>query len=172
MIAHMVAASENNVIGRNNDLPWSIPEDTKWFRERTKGRALIMGRKTFQSLGHPLPHRLNVVVTRDLNFEKSLPAFPEHSPVKVFSEISTALEYCREIANRYQNEIFIIGGGEIYKQSMNFVDTIFLTRVHADVQGDIYYPQIPGDLFELAKEDHRKGDPAFSFLEYRRKAKS
>ena len=168
MIAHIVAASENNVIGKDNGLPWSIPEDLKWFRDRTKGRALIMGRKTFESVGHPLPHRLNVVVTRQSDFAKNLPTFPEHSPVLVTDNIDSALKICQEVAPKYHNEIFIIGGGEVYKQSLNLVNTIYLTRVHTEISGDAHYPEIPMDQFQLTSQRRVEGTPAYSFLEYQR----
>lgn len=170
MIAHIVAASTNNVIGKDNGLPWSIPEDMKWFRERTKGRALIMGRKTFESVGHPLPHRLNVVVTKQKDFAKKLKDFPSHSPVMVCATIEEALIECQKLAPKYQNEIFVIGGGEIYKQSMDFVNTIFLTRVHAQIEGDIHYPELPCDQFDMVSERHVEAEPSYTFIEYRRKA--
>jgi dihydrofolate reductase len=170
LIAHIVAASQNNVIGKDNALPWNLPEDMKWFRERTKGRALIMGRKTFESVGHPLPHRLNVVVTRQKDFAKTLKPFPDHSPVVVCSSLEEALKYCQENASSYKNEIFIIGGGEIYRQSIEHVNTIYLTRVHIELDGDAQYPEIPESQFELVSERHVSGEPAYTFLEYRRKA--
>jgi len=170
LIAHIVAAAENDVIGKDNDLPWSIPEDLKWFRDRTKGRALIMGRKTFESLGKPLPHRLNVVITRQGDFAEKLPKFPDHSPVIVCADLESALKQCQKVVASYQNEIFIIGGGEIYAQSMDFINTIYLTRVHAKYDGSAKYPEIPLDQFDLVSQRRVEGEPAFTFLEYRRKA--
>ena len=162
MIAHIVAAAKNNVIGKNNELPWNIPEDMKWFRERTKGRALIMGRKTFESLGHPLPHRLNVVVTRQRDYKT-----PKSVPVK--PSIEEAIEYCKPLIDQYHSELFIIGGGEIYKQSLPLVDTIFLTRIHKDFEGDATYPEIPESEFKLVEQIDRTGPVPFSFLTYKRK---
>lgn len=169
MIAHIVAASENNVIGKDGELPWSIPEDMKWFRERTKKRVLIMGRKTFESVGHPLPQRLNIVVTRQKDYGAKLANIPEHSPVKVVSDLSSALQVAKDMAPQYHDEIFIIGGGEIYKQSMDVVDTVFLTRVHKKIEGDAYYPEVPKDQFTEADSRHFDGDPNFSILTYKRR---
>lgn len=168
MIAHFVAASENRVIGKAGGLPWNIPEDMKWFRERTKHRALIMGRKTFESVGHPLPNRLNVVVTRQKDYQPPYPT-NEKSPVVIAETIEDALEHCKRVADKYQNEIMIIGGGEIYRQSMPLVNTIFMTRVHADIQGDTYYPEIDSNQFELVEAREFTGDPSFTIQTFRRK---
>src|SRR6185369_16489460 len=107
-LSHIVAVSENDVIGTNNTLPWHIPEDMKFFRDKTKGRALIMGRKTFESVGHPLPHRLNVVVTRQSNY-------PQKDNVVIMPDLRSAIEYCQGKTKTYGEEIFIIGGGEIFR---------------------------------------------------------
>jgi dihydrofolate reductase len=167
MIAHIVAAAKNGVIGVDGELPWSIPEDMKWFRDRTKGRALIMGRKTFESVGHPLPHRLNVVVTRDKNYQPKAPA-PKHSPVIVVDTIEKAIAECKKRIADYQNEIFIIGGGEIYHQTVGLVDTIYLTRVHQDFKGDAKYPDPDETKFKLTERIDRDGEVAYSFLTYKR----
>jgi dihydrofolate reductase len=161
MIAHIVAAAKNNVIGVDNGLPWDIPEDMKWFRDRTKGRALIMGRKTFESVGHPLPNRLNVVVTRQADYKA-----PEGVVVK--PSIEEAIEHCKPIIGNYHNELFIIGGGEIYKQSLPLVDTIYLTRIHHDVEGDATYPEVPQDQFKLVEQIDRTEPVEFSFLTFKR----
>ena len=165
-VAHIVAAAKNGVIGQDGDLPWSIPEDMKWFRERTKGRALIMGRKTYESLGHPLPYRLNVVVTRDPAYKaKGEPK--ENAPTIIVQTIEQAMEACKKQIDQYNDEIFIIGGGEIYKQTVGLVDTIYLTRIHKDVDGDTTYPD-PTEDFKLV-EEIKKTDPVpFSFLTYQR----
>lgn len=161
MIAHIVAAAKNNVIGKDNGLPWDIPEDMKWFRERTKGRALIMGRKTFESVGHPLPKRLNVVITRQSDYK-----VPDGVIVK--ASLEEAIEYCRPLIDQYHNELFIIGGGEVYKQSLKYVDTVYLTRIHEDVEGDATYPEIPENEFELVEQKDRSEPVNYSFLTYQR----
>lgn len=163
ILSHIVAAAENNVIGTNNTLPWSIPEDMKFFRDKTKGKALIMGRKTYESVGHPLPHRLNVVVTRQPDFK------PEAENVIVQPNLYAAIEYCKGQVSKYGDEIFIIGGGEIFKESMSLVDVIYLTRIHKDFEGDIVYPEVNPKEFELVEQRDRQDPIPFSFLTYMRK---
>jgi dihydrofolate reductase len=163
-LAHIVAVARNNVIGDKNTLPWDLPEDMKFFRDKTKGRALIMGRKTFESVGHPLPNRLNVVVTRQPDF-KATPAPNVH----VCANIKEAVAFCADKISTYGDEIFIIGGGEIYKQSLAFVDTIYLTRIHRDFPGEVYYPALPDDVFDLVEKRDIAEPIPFSFLTYRRK---
>ena len=167
MIAHIVAAAKNGVIGVDNDLPWKIPEDTKFFRDRTKGHALIMGRKTYESVEHPLPHRLNVIVTRQKNYQPKNSNVP-NAPVHVVSTIEEGLKYCLERAPQYGNEVFIIGGGEIYHQSVHLVDTIFLTRIHRDYNGSATYPDPDPKEFRLVEQIDRSEPVPFSFLTYKR----
>lgn len=169
MIAHIVAAAKNGVIGRNGDLPWNIPEDLKWFRDRTKNHALIMGRKTYEAIEHPLPNRLNVVITRQKNYRPKISNSP-NAPVHVVATIEDALAYCNKFAADYGNEIFIIGGGEIYHQSVAFVDTIFLTRIHCDYAGDATYPDPDLKKFDLVEQIDRTEPEPFSFLTYKRKS--
>jgi dihydrofolate reductase len=171
MIAHIVAATQNNVIGKDNTLPWSIPEDMQWFRQRTKGRALIMGRKTFESLPQPLPNRLNVIVTRQTEKAAQLEALTKPgTPVVVRATLEEALEHCRRVASDYGNEIFIIGGGQIYAQSMGLIDTIFLTRIAAVIEGDAHYPAVPGGFKRVSERvvPPTESLPGYSFQEFRR----
>lgn len=172
MIAHIVAAAKNGVIGKSGELPWNIPEDTKWFRDRTKNHALIMGRKTFEAIEHPLPNRLNVVITRQKNYQPKQSPPGRHSPnapVHVVATLDAALAYCEKLAPHYGNEIFIIGGGEIYHQSVKFVDTIFLTRIHRNYEGDATYPDPDPEHFKLVEQVDRFEPEPFSFLTYKRK---
>lgn len=169
MIAHIVAAAKNGVIGRNGELPWNIPEDMKWFRERTKGRALIMGRKTFESVEHPLPKRLNVVVTRQKDYKPAVTKQDPTAPVIVTDTIENAIEICKKQVDQWMNEIFIIGGGEIYHQSVKFVDTIYLTRIHRDVEGDATYPDPDPNLFKLTEKIDRFEPEPFTFETWVRK---
>ena len=156
----IAAASTNNVIGFDNKLIWNIPKDLKRFKELTQGHSVIMGRKTFESLPSPLPNRRNIVVTRNKDYS------PEG--IEVFSSIEDALDVCRE-----DLQPFIIGGGEIYSQTINLVDKIELTRVYKDYQGDAFFPDIPLDNFELANElvNYLDDDSStkYSFLTYIRK---
>src|ERR1700722_15408097 len=101
ILSHIVAASQNDVIGVNNDLPWDIPEDMKFFREKTRNKAIIMGRKTFESVGHPLPNRLSVIVTRQKGY-----SVPGPNAV-VQPDVRSAIEYCKSQVSKYGDEIFI-----------------------------------------------------------------
>lgn len=161
ILSHIVAAARNGVIGKDNGLPWDLPEDMKFFREKTKGKALIMGRKTFESVGHPLPKRLNVIVTRKKDYQ------PEGAVV--VSSLDEAINYCKDKTNEYGEEIFIIGGGEIFKNSMDKVDIIYLTRIHQDFNGDVKYPDVDPLKFEEIERRDRQDPIPFSFLTYRRK---
>ncbi len=161
-LAHIVAVSENNVIGVNNDLPWSIPEDMKFFRDKTKGKALIMGRKTFESVGHPLPNRLNVVVTRQANYSV------DAENLVVVPDLDSAINHCEKVQHKYGDEIFIIGGGEIFKQSLPIVDIIYLTRIHKKFDGDVLYPDLPKNQFVEVERRERTEPVPFTFLTYTR----
>lgn len=162
-LSHIVAVSQNDVIGVNNDLPWDIPEDMKFFRDKTKGKALIMGRKTFESVGHPLPNRLSVIVTRQKNYKVEGPQ------AVIQPDIKSAIEYCRSQISKYGDEIFIIGGGEIFRDTMDLVDVIYLTRIHKDFAGDVKYPKVDPTKFDLVEQRDRQEPVPFSFLTYSRK---
>jgi len=129
MISIIAAASLNLVIGKNNDLPWKISNDLKRFKDLTTGHHVIMGRKTFESLGRPLPKRINIVITRNKEII--------NSEVIVVNSLAAALNKAR-----LDSEIFIIGGGEIYKQALPIADKIYLTKVLDVVDGDTYFPEI------------------------------
>ncbi len=161
ILSHIVAAAKNGVIGVNNTLPWDIPEDMKFFRDTTKGKIIIMGRKTFESVGHPLPNRLSIVITRQKGYQ--------HKGVIVVPTLKEAIEYAKTQTGKYGDEVFIIGGGEIFKESMDIVDIIYLTRIHKDYPGDIVYPEVPMDKFKLATQLDRTEPVPFSFLKYLRK---
>lgn len=163
ILSHIVAVAENDVIGSNNTLPWSIPEDMKFFRDKTKGKALIMGRKTFESVGHPLPQRLNVVITRQPGY-----AHPDANVV-VQPDLKSAIAYCQTQVAKYGEEIFVIGGGEIFKDSMAIVDVIYLTRIHQEFPGDIVYPKVDTKVFDLVERRDRDTPVPFSFLTYFRR---
>ena len=160
--SHISAVAQNNTIGFKGKLPWHIPEDLKFFYQKTKGHALIMGRKTFESLGEPLPHRLHVVVTRQKNFQaKAL-------SVVLCRSIEDAMAFCsqKEVLKKHGSEVFITGGGEIYKQSLSFVKYIYLTRIHKSYKGDAFYPELPQGMFkEISRKDF-SGDPSYSFITY------
>lgn len=148
MISLVVAAAENNAIGKNNQLLWHLPNDLKFFKNTTWGGVVIMGRKTFESVNKPLPGRLNIVVTtnKDWKAEGTL----------VANDLTQAIELARK---ENFKEISIIGGGEIYKQSMPLADIIYLTRVHTSIEGDTFFPAINTTEWKLAdKEDFLKDE--------------
>ena len=141
MLSHIVAASENNVIGSKNNLPWNLPNDFKYFKNKTWAMPVIMGRKSFESLKKALPGRINIVVTTKRDWHPD--------DVYVVDNITSAIEKAREADTR---EIFIIGGGEIFKQTIDLVSRIYLTRVHTVIEGDTFYPEINKDVWKLTDE--------------------
>lgn len=154
----IVAVSQNNVIGRDNQLPWHIPEDFAWFKRHTEGHPVLMGRKTYESIGRILPGRKNVIITRRKEF--SVPgAHISHS-------LDDALNTLRAECHR---EIFIIGGQQVFRHTMGLIDRIYLTRVHRDYDGDTFMPPIPENEFAGVFEEKHCGDIPFTFLIYDRK---
>lgn len=140
-IALVVAASENNVIGKNNQLLWRLPNDMKFFKNTTWGMPVIMGRKTFESLGKPLAGRTNIVITRQETW-----IAPGAQVVKSLDDAIAAA------ADTDAKEAFVIGGGEIYKQAMPLAQRIYLTRVHATFEGDTYFPVVEEQQWELLSD--------------------
>jgi len=147
------AMAQNRVIGRNNQLPWYLPEDLKYFKRITLGKPVIMGRKTFDSIGKPLPGRTNIVVTRnrDWSFEG----------VRTLDSLEAARELCENQAIvDGTEEAMIIGGAEIYRQAMPLADRLYLTEVHADVEGDATFPEFDRSQWqEIAREDFEASGP-------------
>src|SRR5665811_1114134 len=131
MISIIAAIGKNNELGKKNTLLWDLPADMKHFRETTKGHTVIMGQKTFESIGRPLPNRRNIVLTKDDNFKTS------------GIEISKSLESTLASFKDSKEEIFIIGGGQIYKQSIDKADRLYITHVGMeDKEADTYFPEI------------------------------
>lgn len=159
MITIIAAAGENNELGKDNDLVWHLPDDFKRFKQLTTGHHIIMGRKTFESFPKPLPNRTHVVITRNPDYKKE------------GAIVTNSMESALEIAKN-DNEIFIIGGGEIYTLGLPFSDKIELTRVHANFDVDTYFPEIPKEDWELIEETYHKADDkhlhSFSYLTYLR----
>lgn len=132
VVALIVAVAENGIIGRDGKLPWRIPEDMKWFKARTEGRPMIMGRKTWESFPkRPLPGRTNIVITRDGSFKAE--------GAVVVTSLGAALDVARGEA---PEEIMVIGGAEIYRAALPLVQRIYLTSVHGEIEGDTYFPAI------------------------------
>ena len=147
MLSHIVAASENNIIGVKNGLPWRLPNDFKYFKNKTWGMPVIMGRHTYESMEKDLPGRINIVVTKKTDWH------PKN--VFVTHTIEEAVAKAKETEAR---EIFIIGGGEIFSQTMDNVDRIYLTRVHTTVEGDTSYPKLDVSKWKRIKEDSFPAD--------------
>lgn len=165
MISLLVAVSSTGVIGRDNALPWKLSADLRRFRRLTTGHAIVMGRKTFESIGRPLPERTNIVVTRQAGYAAE--------GVIVASDIDAAIRKASEIHGA-DDEVFIVGGAEIYRQTLERADRLYLTRVEADVAGDTYLPAIDFSQWKLVEEtrfaaDERNEFP-HSFLVYERGA--
>lgn len=168
ILTHIAACSENRVIGVQGDLPWELPEDMKFFRDTTKNHIMIMGRKTFDSFkGRTLPNRYHIVITRNPS-EHSFP-FKETSPVVFVSSLEEAIIHAEPLTAKWGDEVFIIGGGEIYKQSIALVDKIYLTLIHRKFPGDTYYPKIDEKVFTLSQRRDVELPIPFSFLTYSRK---
>jgi dihydrofolate reductase len=133
----IVAAANNNVIGRNNELPWHLPQDLKYFKSVTLGKPVIMGRKTFESIGKPLPGRTNIVITRQSDWQ--------HAGVLVASSVKDAVALAENFRNELgqaSEEIMVIGGAEIYRSALPLADRVYLTRIEANVVGDAWFPEL------------------------------
>ncbi|KKU73050.1 MAG: Dihydrofolate reductase [Parcubacteria group bacterium GW2011_GWA2_47_26] len=163
MLSLIAAISKNGVIGKENALPWYLPEDLKRFKQITTGKTVLMGRKTFESilkrLGKPLPNRKNVVVTRDSDYSVAKPQTTGGlaTSVTMYHSIDDALK-----AHKGE-DIIVIGGGEIYAQTIDRADKLYTTEVRQEIEGDTFFPRIdPAIWKESAREDHE----GFSFVEY------
>lgn len=154
MIKIIVATSKNRVIGDSNSLIWHLPADLKRFKEITTGNTIVMGRKTFESIGRPLPNRRNIIITRDITYDVE--------GCEVVNSLEEALMICN-------NNCFIIGGGEIYSQTISIADQIYLTQVHEDFDGDTTFPEIGSEWKMVTSQDFepdKKNRHSYSFIEY------
>jgi dihydrofolate reductase len=156
IVSSIVAVAKNNVIGSDNQIPWYLPADFAWFKRVTMGHAIIMGRKCFRSIGRPLPKRTNIVITRD-------PFFVADGVIIVHS-IEQALEFALDTG---ETEAFIIGGGEIYRQSIEYWDKVYVTDVDLEVKGDVFFPALSTEEWiEVSSERHEadeKNECAYTF---------
>jgi dihydrofolate reductase len=143
----LVAVAENGVIGKNNALPWHLPNDLRYFKNQTWGLPILMGRKTFESIGKPLPGRKSIVITRNREWK------PEGA--EVVHSISEAVEKAREYGAL---EIFVIGGAEIFNSSLPAATRVYLTRVHEEIEGDVFFPSFPDKNWILKTNRHCSAD--------------
>lgn len=163
MIISLIAAvSQNGVIGKNNDLPWHLPDDMKYFMQTTKEHHVIMGRKNYESIPEkfrPLPNRTNIVITRQKNYQAP--------GTRIVHALEDALAIAKENNER---EAFIIGGGEIYKLGMTYTTRMYLTEIHAVIEGDAYFPSFIKDQWKEVSRQHHPSDDrhryAFDFVIY------
>ncbi len=151
MISLIAAIGKNNELGKNNTLVWSMPTDLKYFREKTSGHPVIMGRKTFESIGHPMPNRQNIIITRDKSYLR-------HG-VDVVHSLEEALNLARVPLDKNE-EIFIIGGQEIFKKAMPIADRLYITHIDAeDKDANVFFPEIiPVVWNEISREEHKKDE--------------
>lgn len=143
----IVAMAKNRAIGLNNTLPWHLPEDLKYFKSVTMGKPIVMGRKTFDSIGRPLPGRLNIVITRNSDWQ--------HAGVKTASSLQQAMSIAEEQGDSEGlEEVMVIGGEEIYRSAIDLADRLYITRVQATVQGDAFFPEYnEADWLEISRQD-------------------
>ncbi len=152
IVSIIVAAAENGVIGRDNDMPWRLSTDLKRFKALTLGKPVIMGRRTWESIGRPLPGRPNIVVTRDKGFQAE-------GATTVGSLDEAVALGCKLAVEVGAEEVCVIGGGEIYAQALPLADRVHLTRVLAEIDGDTRFPEIDPNLWQaVSQEDVPAGD--------------
>lgn len=163
----IAAVAKNNVIGKNNDLVWRLPDDMKFFQAQTAGHAVLMGRKNFESIPEkfrPLPHRKNIIITRNQDYVAP-------SGCEVFQSVEEGLEFCK---NQQFEKCYVIGGGQIYKYTlhMGLVDEMLITHVDALPEGDTFFPEIDGKKWtKTLLEEHPKDEKhpfSFSFWKYKK----
>lgn len=159
-ISIIVAIAKNNVIGKDNQLIWHLPADLKHFKNLTTGHHIIMGRKTFESIGKPLPNRTSIIITRQKDY-----AFEGCITAGSLEEALTKV--------KYDDEIFIIGGGEIYAQAMPVADKLYITKIEQEFEGDIVFPEISPEIWQLTEQVEHEPDEKnrynYSFCEYIKK---
>ena len=162
-LALIAAYAQNRVVGIDNKLPWHLPEDLKYFKRCTSGKAIIMGRKTFESIGRPLPNRTNIVISRNPEFNMD--------GVKVVSTLDEAIELAKAV-NEINgiDEIMVIGGATIYELTLPLADRLYLTHVHANVEGDAYFPEVDfSSWHEVERADYSASETNpydYSFVVY------
>jgi len=150
MISIIAAMTDNRVIGVNNQLPWNLPADMKWFRQQTMGKPVLMGRKTYDSIGRPLPKRRNIVISRD--------GALKIDGCEVVGSAAAAFQLCGT-----EQEVMIIGGASFYEQTLPQANRLYLTLVHSEIAGDAWFPEIDFDQWkELERIDHH-ADEANAF---------
>ncbi|MEB2785940.1 dihydrofolate reductase [Algoriphagus persicinus] len=161
-ISLIAAVATNNVIGQENDLVWRLPDDFKRFKRITSGHYILMGRKTFESLGTPLPNRTHIVITRNPEYQ-----VPEGN--YVFESVERAFIFCKKM---HVDHLFVIGGGEIYKETLPLADELVLTEVEATPEGDTFFPEFNEENWKVSFSEYHPADErhqyAFTYVNYER----
>ncbi|MDQ0245514.1 dihydrofolate reductase [Bacillus fengqiuensis] len=161
MISFLVAMDQNRVIGKDNKLPWHLPADLKYFKELTMGHPIVMGRKTYESIGRPLPGRENIVITRDKDYTAE--------GCTVIHSISEV----KELEEKRNDELFVIGGAEIFEQTFSIADRLYITMIEAVFEGDTYFPDFNEDEWVVVSKEKGVKDERnvyeHYFLVYERK---
>ncbi|OHV09706.1 dihydrofolate reductase [Kushneria phosphatilytica] len=163
-VAMIAAISKNRVIGVQGKLPWYLPEDLKFFKAMTQDKPIVMGRATFESIGRPLPNRLNIVVTRNRDFH--------HEGVRVCHDLESALDMADHQAMLEAcEEIMVIGGGEIYASAMSLAQRLYLTEVDVEIEGDTFFPPLDDNWQEVERHagEDAPGKPHYDFVRYERR---
>ena len=162
MISLIVAIGKNRVIGKDNQLIWHLPADLKRFKQLTMGHTMIMGRKTFESIGKALSGRTTIIITRQKNYTKE--------NCLIADSLEHAIEHCKINPAIQHEEIFIIGGAQIFAEAMSLADKIYLTKIHQSFDGDVFFPQFENEIWKITfREDHKadeKNKYDFSFIDY------
>ena len=160
-ISIIVAATENNVIGDDNDLVCKLPDDMKFFKRITTGHHILMGRKNYESINRPLPNRENLILSRDPHYRVD--------GAYTFTDVESAVKFAN---NNDQEELMVIGGGNIYRQLLPETDKIYLTRIHTEIDGDTYFPILDDEEWEITHEKFHEADDkheySFTYLTYER----
>lgn len=154
MITLIAAAAENNALGKNNEMIWHLPDDFKRFKKLTSGHFIILGRKTYESLDGPLPNRTHIIITRQENYAEKVDA----ACCIVVDSIEDAIA-----KSASDDEIFVIGGGEIYKLALPLADKVELTRVHGTFEADAYFPEVDENSWNLVNEDYHPKDERHNY---------
>ena len=158
----IVAYANHRVIGIENRLPWHLPEDLRYFKATTSGHTIIMGRKTYESIGRPLPNRRNIVLTRQSNWQAL--------GCEVFTDIPSALAACHD-----EQEVFVIGGAELYRQALPYAARVYATEIDLEIEGDATFPELPKNEFTEAQRQIQQAAPPnealrFAVVRYERRS--
>ena len=158
MISLIVAVSKNNVIGNNGTIPWKISGEQKRFKELTTGKTIIMGRKSFQEIGRPLPNRRTIVISNTESIEAD--------NCRTVKSLIKGLELVK-----VETEVFVVGGGQVYKEALPLAEKIYITVIDKIIEGNVYFPQIDKEEFVITYEEKIDGEIPYTYYTYERKSK-